>query len=79
MVPCGGWSTGTWPWKCRRARKAVTFQIAYWTAPESDPDGKTAPLFYREPEIDLAALSRAGTWRTLPASGVVTVAKPDAK
>ncbi|HEY3898717.1 MAG TPA: DUF6797 domain-containing protein [Chthoniobacter sp.] len=55
--------------------KAITFQIAYWTAPKSDPDGKTAPLFYREPEIDLAALSRAGTWRTLPASGVATAAK----
>ena len=38
--------------------KAVTFQIAYWTAPKSDPDGHTAPLFFREPEVDLAADSR---------------------
>jgi hypothetical protein len=59
--------------------KPVTFQIAYWTAPKSDPDGHTAPLFYREPEIDLAALTHAGTWRTLPASGAATIAKPGTK
>jgi hypothetical protein len=38
--------------------KAATFQIAYWTAPKNDPDGKTAPLFFREPQIDLPALTR---------------------
>ena len=38
----------------------VTFQIAYWTAPANDPDGRGAPLFFREPEIDLPALVRTG-------------------
>jgi hypothetical protein len=41
--------------------KPVTFQIAYWTAPANDPDGRGAPLFFREPEIDLPALLRNGT------------------
>jgi hypothetical protein len=38
--------------------KPTTFQIAYWTAPKNDPDGKTAPLFFHEPDIDLQALIR---------------------
>jgi len=42
--------------------KAATFQIAYWLAPRSDPDGRTAPLFFREPALDLAALVRDGTF-----------------
>jgi hypothetical protein len=42
--------------------KATTFQIAYWPAPKSDPDGRTAPLFFREPVIDLPALIRDATF-----------------
>jgi hypothetical protein len=38
--------------------KPATFQIAYWTAPKTDPDGKTAPLFFHEPAVDLQALIR---------------------
>jgi hypothetical protein len=40
--------------------KPVTFQIAYWTAPAKDRDGRSAPLFFREPEMDLPALVHTG-------------------
>jgi len=59
--------------------KAATFQIAYWTAPKHDPDGHTAPLFFREPQIDLAALTRGGVWRTIPASDSPAAANSGAK
>ncbi len=41
--------------------KPVTFQVAYWTAPANDPDGRGAPLFFHEPQIDLPALLKGGT------------------
>lgn len=40
--------------------KPATFQIAYWGAPASDPDGRTAPLFFQEPELDFPALLKGG-------------------
>jgi hypothetical protein len=46
--------------------KAATFQIAYWIAPRDDPDGKGAPLFFQDPEVDLAALTRGAAWQALP-------------
>jgi hypothetical protein len=46
--------------------KGATFQLAYWTAPASDPDGRGAPLFFREPMVDLAALVRTGAFHAPP-------------
>lgn len=40
--------------------KPATFQVAYWTAPARDRDGRGAPLFFREPEINLPALLKGG-------------------
>jgi len=59
--------------------KAATFQIAYWIAPKNDPDGRTAPLYFREPEIDLAALTRTGIWRAIPPSDPPTSANSTPK
>jgi len=59
--------------------QAVTFQIACWPAPKNDPDGRGAPLFFRQPEIDLAALTRSGTWRANPPAAPPTSTSPRAK
>ncbi|MDR3405810.1 MAG: hypothetical protein P4L99_25215 [Chthoniobacter sp.] len=61
--------------------KPATFQIAYWTAPASDPDGRTAPLFYKEPPIDLPALLKGGPahWpEPVVTEGDTATAKADA-
>jgi len=55
--------------------KPVTFQIAYWIAPKSDPDGKTAPLFFREPQLDLHALTNGLTLQMPEPSGNASAAK----
>ena len=61
--------------------KPATFQIAYWGAPASDPDGRTAPLFFQEPELDFPALLKGGPahWpEAVTTAGETATAKADA-
>jgi hypothetical protein len=50
--------------------KPATFQIAYWPAPANDPDGRGAPLFFHEPEIDLPNLVRVSVEHRVDAAVV---------